>query len=68
MAVVPQRDVGVAVFVAVPGPVANPFLGVGQQPAGFFRQYGRPLAAELSDEYRRGMLRIARATSRAEHA
>lgn len=40
-----------------------------QQPASFFHDGDRPLGAEeTGDPYRRGMLTIARATSRAERA
>ncbi|MCK2218704.1 PadR family transcriptional regulator [Actinomadura sp. ATCC 31491] len=40
-----------------------------EQPAGFFYDGDRPLrAADVDDPYRRGMLVIARATSRAERA
>ncbi|GAB2922128.1 PadR family transcriptional regulator [Nonomuraea fastidiosa] len=40
-----------------------------EQPASFFHDGDRPLrAADMSDPYRRGMLVIARATSRAERA
>ncbi|MGY1883925.1 PadR family transcriptional regulator [Blastococcus sp. SYSU DS0753] len=40
-----------------------------EQPASFFYEEDRPLrAAEVTDPYRRGMLVIARATSRAERA
>ncbi|MFE1315528.1 PadR family transcriptional regulator [Streptomyces sp. NPDC058755] len=38
-----------------------------EEPASFFYEGGRPLAAEeLDDPFRRGVLKIARATSRAE--
>ena len=44
-------------------------LGFLQQPASFFHDGDRPLRAEDTDDpYRRGMLTIARATSRAERA
>ncbi|PJJ00158.1 PadR family transcriptional regulator [Streptomyces sp. 2333.5] len=40
-----------------------------EQPASFFRDGDRPLGAEDTDDpYRRGMLTIARATSRAERS
>ncbi|MFI7129300.1 hypothetical protein ACIBQ1_26605 [Nonomuraea sp. NPDC050153] len=40
-----------------------------EQPASFFYEGERPMRAdELADPYRRGMLRIARATSHAERA
>jgi hypothetical protein len=40
-----------------------------EQPASFFYDGDRPLRAEdMTDPYRRGMLLIARATSRAERA
>ncbi|MFI0897942.1 PadR family transcriptional regulator [Streptomyces sp. NPDC020983] len=40
-----------------------------EQPASFFHDGGRPLRAEdTTDPYRRGMLTVARATSRAERA
>jgi len=40
-----------------------------EEPSSFFYEGGRPLAAkDVGDPYRRGMLLIARATSRAERA